>query len=273
MPPRSFTLLLLASFCTSAPLRASDDAESRTRALQRSLFKTGGLISSETLPPEPPRPERPERLAPPAPRLAPNFSPPLPAPDTASRELALQRTNFTPYDRYLDTVRRVITELDTRQPDMLLACDLVRVGRSFRYTASDPYRAALPSRTAAQRAGDCKAKALWLYDRLGDPKALYVIGKLDRGSKSSHAWVYWRNQQRWWILDPTNRGAPIAADSVSPQRYVPYYSFGKNGAFRHPATSMIMPVAARTEPAPSVAVQSTKSSPAPARKDKRIAKR
>jgi hypothetical protein len=266
--PRSFTLLLLASFCTSATVVASEDAESSTRALQRSLFKTGGLISSETLPAEPPRPER---LVPPAPRLLPNFTPsqvPL-----SARELALQPTNFTPYDRYLDTVRRVIAELDPRKPDMLLACDLVRLGRGFRYTSSDPYRAALPSRTASQRAGDCKAKALWLYDRLGDPSALYVIGKLDRGSKSSHAWVYWRNQERWWILDPTNRGAPIAADSVSSQRYVPYYSFGRSGAFRHPATSLSVQIAFRTTRVEPVAGRSEKASAAPARKDKRMAKR
>jgi hypothetical protein len=170
-------------------------------------------------------------------------------------------------------VRRVIAELDARKPDMLLACDLVRLGRGFRYTSSDPYRAALPSSTAARRAGDCKAKALWLYDRLGDPTALYVIGKLDRGSKSSHAWVYWRNQERWWILDPTNRGTPIAADSVSPQRYVPYYSYGKSGAFRHPATSMTVQIAFRTEPVSPVAGRSANPSAAPPRKDKRVAKR
>lgn len=268
--PRTFTFFLFASFCTSAAVVAGDDAESRTRALQRSLFKAGGLISSETLPPQTPRPER---LAPPAPRLAPSFTLPLPQVPLTTRELALQPTNFTPYDRYLDTVRHVIAELDPRKPDMLLACDLVRVGRGFRYMSSDPYRAALPSRTAARRAGDCKAKALWLYDRLGDPTALYVIGKLDRGSKSSHAWVYWHNQERWWILDPTNRGTPVAADSVSPQRYVPYYSFGKSGAFRHPATTLIMPMAARNEPAPPVAGQSANSSLPPARGDKRVAKR
>ena len=268
--PRTFTLLLLASFCTSASLVASDDAESRTRALQRSLFKTGGLVSSESLPQEPPRPER---LVPPAPRLVPRFVTPLPKEDLGARELALQPTNFTPYDRYLDTVRRVIAELDPRKADMLRACNLVRLGRGFRYTSAEPYRAALPSRTAARQAGDCKAKALWLYDRLGDPTALYVIGKLERGSECSHAWVYWRNQERWWILDPTSRGTAIAADSVSPQRYVPYYSFGKNGAFRHPATSLLVQFATRSEPVPPVAGQSLKSSAEPVRKDERIVKR
>ena len=264
--PRTFTLLLLASFFTSAPLRASDDAESSTRALQRSLFKTGGLISSgvQAQPPPPP-----ERLVPPAPRLTPKFT--IPQADAGAREVALQPTSFTPYDRYLGTVRSVIAELDARNADMRLACDLMRLGHGFRYTSAEPYRAALPSRTAAGRAGDCKAKALWLYDRLGDPAALYVIGKLERGSQSSHAWVYWRNQERWWILDPTSRGVPIAADSVSSRRYVPYYSFGKSGAFRHPATSLTLQIAARSEPAPPIAGKS--SSAKPARKDKRIAKR
>ncbi|HYR57850.1 MAG TPA: hypothetical protein VEO95_04445, partial [Chthoniobacteraceae bacterium] len=101
----------------------------------------------------------------------------------------------------------------------------------------------------------CKSKALWLYDHLGDSGAFYVIGKLERRSRTSHAWVYWRHDGRWWILDPTDRSTPIAADSVSPSRYVPYYSYSKAGAFRHSATRLLLANAA-IPAAPAVAVRS-----------------
>lgn len=103
----------------------------------------------------------------------------------------------------------------------------MKEGRRMRYCLSDPYRADPPSVTANRRAGDCKSKALWLFDGLGDTNALFVIGKVQKRARSSHAWVYWRCDERWWILDCTERGDPIAADSVGPDRYVAYYSFGK----------------------------------------------
>jgi hypothetical protein len=57
----------------------------------------------------------------------------------------------------------------------------LRVAHGFRYAARDPYTADLPATTASRKAGDCKSKALWLYDRLADPTALYVIGKVTKG--------------------------------------------------------------------------------------------
>jgi hypothetical protein len=169
------------------------------------------------------------------------------------RELALQPASFTPYDRYIGVVRGVITNLAERVPSITLACSLMREAHAFRYVARDPYRADAPSVTAARRAGDCKSKALWLYDRLGDPDAFYVIGKATRRARSSHAWVYWRYQARWWILDPTNRATPIAVDSVSSDRYVPYYSFARSGAYRHPATQLLLAQEKTISPTPAVA--------------------
>jgi hypothetical protein len=177
------------------------------------------------------------RIAPP--RLEPHLAPLDPS-LTARREIEFLPTNFTPYDSYLGPVRTVMARLDVHPASMITACDLVATGRHFRYLMSDPYRAQLPATTDARRAGDCKSKALWLYDHLGDPSAYYVIGKLQRGSHTSHAWVYWRNEGRWWILDPTDRFSPVAADSVSSGRYVPYYSYSRAGAFRHSATRIMM---------------------------------
>ena len=123
---------------------------------------------------------------------------------------------------------------------MTLAARLMKEGHRFRYCVCDPYRADPPALTESRRAGDCKSKALWLYDGLGDRNALFVIGKAEKRARTSHAWVYWRYDERWWILDCTERADPIAADSVSSDRYVPYYSFGKGNSYRHKATRLML---------------------------------
>ncbi len=152
------------------------------------------------------------------------------------RELELEPTSSTPYDRYFGSVRAVIAAMEPRGTNMAMTCHLMKVGHSFEYLSRDPYRPDPPKLTEVQHSGDCKSKALWLYENLADSGALFVIGKAEKYLRTSHAWVYWRSEGRWWILDCTDRADPIAADSVSPDRYIPYYSFGKLGTYRHPAT-------------------------------------
>jgi hypothetical protein len=147
-------------------------------------------------------------------------------------------------------VRAVINNLDVHPGNMALAAQLMKEGRRFKYCVCDPYRADPPALTEARRAGDCKSKALWLYDSLGDSNALFVIGKAQKRARNSHAWVYWRNDERWWILDCTERNEPIAAESVSSDRYVPYYSYGKGGAYRHKATRLILTSGVVAKPKP-----------------------
>src|SRR5436190_2775828 len=76
----------------SAPVRLTSDEEIRVAALRQSLFKTPkpALLSYDlpTLPSEPPRPVAIAR-----------------APESTLRELGAQPAGFTPYDRYLGSVR------------------------------------------------------------------------------------------------------------------------------------------------------------------------
>lgn len=176
------------------------------------------------------------------------------------RDLELQPTSSTPYDRYFGSVRAVISSLEPHGAStMYKACHLMKIGHSFEYMSRDPYRPDPPKLTEVQHCGDCKSKALWLYDNLADSSALFVIGKAEKNLRTSHAWVYWRCDGRWWILDCTDRADPIAADSVPPDRYVPYYSFGKTGTYRHPATkanpTMGNVVAANSATSPPLVVQ------------------
>src|SRR5687768_2301350 len=116
--------------------------------------------------------------------------------------------------------------------------DLMRKGHKFRYSFTDPYVAALPHITATRKAGDCKAKSLWLCDQLGDENVRYVIGKSRRNAKISHAWLLWKNEGRWWILDCTNTARPIPADSVSRNQYIPLYSYDRAASYRHASTQL-----------------------------------
>ena len=228
-------------------LRSAPDVDAAAIAVRQSLFKrtvpsvpnsSGNLRNDPEVRraiPLPARPTLPPRPLPAAPSPRPEIVP-RHLPSEALRELDVQPTSFTPYDRYMTGARSVFEQTGGFPPTLSVACRLVEVGRAFRYVSCDPYRPNPPDLTAQRRAGDCKSKALWLYKQLNDPTALYVIGKVERLAKTSHAWLYWRWQGRWWILDPTTRSAPVAVDSVPAGRYVPYYSFGRDGAYRHKAT-------------------------------------
>lgn len=144
----------------------------------------------------------------------------------------------TPYDRYMNPVKSTLATLGQEHPNMDKVSALMKEGRSFRYQMDDPYVAALPQETARTRTGDCKDKALWLCDQLNDSSVRFVIGKTSRNAKMSHAWVLWKNEGRYWILDCTLNRAPIAADTLPADRYVPLYSFAKGTAFRHGGSSV-----------------------------------
>ena len=153
---------------------------------------------------------------------------------TASAVVDLGSTiSKTPYDAYMSPVKQVFSSLNGSAPAMDRVAALMRQGRGFRYAHTDPYNPAPPEETASRHVGDCKDKALWLCDQLHDPSARFVIGKMKRGSRISHAWVMWQGEGRWWILDCTMNARAIPADAVGQDDYVPLYSYSKNTAFRH----------------------------------------
>jgi hypothetical protein len=144
-------------------------------------------------------------------------------------------TTASPYEEHMDTVKKVLRTLPNETTTMKRAEELMKIGFGFRYSFNEPYKAALPSVTAALHAGDCKAKALWLCNQLGDGRARFVIGKSSVRSPISHAWVMWKHGGRWWILDCTQNSRPIAADRVSSNKYIPFYSYDRDTCYRHAA--------------------------------------
>jgi len=130
-------------------------------------------------------------------------------------------------------VHTVLRQLNGSKPSFQKVAALTRQGYSFKYSFDTPYIAPMPNVTEAKRQGDCKAKSLWLAARMNDPSVKYVIGKARRTSKISHAWLMWKYNDRWWILDPTNNPDPIPADRVGPDEYLLTYSYDKSGSYRH----------------------------------------
>jgi hypothetical protein len=149
-------------------------------------------------------------------------------------------SSYTPYDRYMKPVKQVLGNLNGESPSLEKVRQLMSEGRNFRYSFTDPYTAALPQVTSSIRAGDCKAKSLWLASQLNDPSVRYVIGKARSSSRISHAWLMWKHDSRWYILDCTNVREPIAVDRITPSKeYIPQYSYAKNGEYRHASTQIM----------------------------------
>jgi len=139
----------------------------------------------------------------------------------------------TPYERYMTPVRQAFDNMHGEGATMERVNMLMRQGRNFRYSRTDPYFPAPPEETAARRAGDCKDKALWLMNQLQDQNVRFVIGKLDRNARVSHAWLVWEHDGQRWILDCSMFNHPIPADRFGPDEYVPTYSYTKDSAYRH----------------------------------------
>jgi hypothetical protein len=149
-------------------------------------------------------------------------------------------SSYTPYDRYMKPVKQVLGNMNGESPSLEKVRQLMSEGRNFRYSFTEPYTAAMPQVTASLHAGDCKAKSLWLASQLNDPSVRYVIGKARSSSRISHAWLLWKHDSRWYILDCTNVRQPIAVDSINPSKeYIPQYSFAKNGEFRHASAQIV----------------------------------
>ncbi len=142
-------------------------------------------------------------------------------------------TDHTPYDRYMTPVKEVLDSMHGEAASMDKVQSAMREGRAFHYAHTEPYLPAMPQETEARHEGDCKDKALWLMNQIQDPSARFVIGKMTRGAKLSHAWVMWQHDGKWWILDCTMLSKPIAADKVGANDYVPLYSYSRTAAFRH----------------------------------------
>ena len=144
-------------------------------------------------------------------------------------------TPSTPYDAYLAPMWAVLRHLAESQPDPNVVGQLVREGHGFRYVykTEQPYEPQTPEQTEAIKAGDCKAKSLWLAAKMNCRQVRFVVGKARLAANLNHAWLLWNSPEGWLILDATNYSRPLSADKLSPNEFIPTYSYSPAGKYIH----------------------------------------
>lgn len=145
----------------------------------------------------------------------------------------------TPYDGYMGNVERVFGKfrhIDLKVDDVRRA---LRTAKRFRYffDRSNPYVAQLPKVTEATKSGDCKAKSLWVAEKMGDEKIRFVVGKQSRRSQIAHAWLLRPKDGIWYALDPTNESDLLLAERIEGRRLFPRYSYDSAFRYHHPSYS------------------------------------
>ena len=163
---------------------------------------------------------------------------------SASAGLA-QSTYFevasTPYDHQMQRVQQILTGSSayrTYGPSLDAVNAWMTELRSMPYQYSQQWRT--PFEVAAAEVGDCKGKAVLLYDWMqlhGATNLRLVIGKRRAGDFRTHAWLEWQTRVGTLLLDPTfNWNAAIKLSN--PRTYVAFY--GYEGRHKYRATDSVL---------------------------------
>jgi hypothetical protein len=110
--------------------------------------------------------------------------------------------------------------------------------REMPYRFSRQWRT--PSEVESARVGDCKGKALALYDRMqlnGAANLRFVIGRRRISDPVTHAWLEWETKAGTMLLDPTfNRNAELKIQDG--RSYVALY--GYKGPHKYQAAGTLL---------------------------------
>jgi hypothetical protein len=134
----------------------------------------------------------------------------------------------TPYDHQMERVEPILTERSA-YGNYSLSLNAVNAWmtelRDMPYRYSREWRT--PSEVATARVGDCKGKAVLLYDWMqanGASNVRLVIGKRRAEDSLTHAWLEWQTRVGTLLLDPTfNWNASIKLSN--PRTYVAFYGY------------------------------------------------
>jgi hypothetical protein len=158
----------------------------------------------------------------------------------------------TPYDRQMERIAPTLTAPAVYSNSALsfaLVNEWMIELRGMPYLYSREWRT--PSEVEISRAGDCKGKALLLYDRMqlnGATNLRFVIGKRRASDSLTHAWLEWDTRFGTVLLDPTfNWTATMKTPST--QTYVAFY--GYEGAYKYRATNLLLTRGGSASRAPS----------------------
>src|SRR5437764_15108714 len=86
-------------------------------------------------------------------------------------------TSKTPFDAYAGPMGSVLSSLGSNHPEVPEVEGYVKLGRGFRYYMKDPLVPQTPQETETSRAGDCKAKSLWVAYKMDDHTLRFIVGR------------------------------------------------------------------------------------------------
>jgi hypothetical protein len=171
---------------------------------------------------------------------------------------AFLEVDSTPYDRQMSRVQPTLTApsgFAVEGISLALINEWMIELRAMPYRYSREWKT--PFEVEAERAADCKGKALALYDRLqlnGVANVRFVIGKRRASDSLTHAWLEWETEMGTLLLDPTfNWTATIKVSDT--RNYVAFY--GYEGAHKYQAANSLLvnrAVGTRSPVAPSQGV-------------------
>ena len=149
----------------------------------------------------------------------------------------------TPYDHQMARIQPVLnTPAPSRQRDL----SLLIVNHWIGELRAIPYRFSMewktPSELAQEPTGDCKGKAVALYQRMRENGAhdlRLVIGRRAPTSRSTHTWVEWTTPSATYVLDPTINWAAQRVDAIAEDSYVPYYAYAGSRKYRAAAATSL----------------------------------
>ncbi len=147
----------------------------------------------------------------------------------------------TPYDHQMARIQPVLsTPVPPRHTDL----SLLLVNHWIGELRAIPYRYCMewktPSELAHEPTGDCKGKAVALYQRMRENGARdlrLIIGRRAPTSRSTHTWVEWTTESATYVLDPTINWTAQRMNEIADNSYVPYYAYTGSRRYRA-ATSL-----------------------------------
>jgi len=147
----------------------------------------------------------------------------------------------TPYDHQMARIQPVLsTPVPPRHTDL----SLLLINHWIGELRAIPYRFCMewktPSELAHEPTGDCKGKAVALYQRMRENGARdlrLIIGRRAPTSRSTHTWVEWTTESATYVLDPTINWNAQRMNEIADNSYVPYYAYTGSRRYRA-ATSL-----------------------------------
>jgi len=144
--------------------------------------------------------------------------------------------DYTPYDQQMSPVSAVLNTATNPTPSQTA---LVALNEWMFELRAMPYRYSkrweTPAEVNSDKRGDCKGKAVALYERLrqnGACNVRLVIGKHRLHDRRTHAWIEWDTAQGTFLLDPTLNWTATRAERQDKSTYIPLYAFESGHKYR-----------------------------------------